>query len=453
MTQNSIGRRSGVSRRRVLGTAAALPFAFASGKAPAQVGQARPFQGTTINVSCWSAPYPQLLQNYLPEFTERTGIRVNYDTPGFPIYNQRADLELSTRGTAFDVLNVTFIYISRWINAGWFTPLDEFIRDANKTPADWDFADFLPGLVTAFKNRQGQVHAVPWTADCFMSGAARFDLIRAAGMGMPDTFEELERMCAAVNNRDGCKAFITENTYSWPFVPFLQGFGGNVFRNAPDDLMPTLDTPEAIQAAEYFGRLLREYGPEGAISYTQDQGLAGQKQGRINYSTMNQALLVQLGDPATSRVTATCNFSMAPRGPAGRFPGIATHGWGIPAGARNKDAAWEFIKWSLSKDLIRRMMQERSLGSVTRQSIIGSPEFRQRLTVNGVDIAKIFTDTIATGADGHMAYRTVHVFPQANNQIVKAIENVVSGQMAAREAMRQAQANTIADLRRAGVRL
>jgi len=65
----------------------------------------------------------------------------------------------------------------------------------------------------------------------------------------------------------------------------------------------------------------------------------------------------------------------------------------------------------------------------------------------------MFSDTIATGSDGHMAYRTVHVFPQANNQIVKAIENVVSGQMSAGEAMRQAQANTIADLRRAGVRL
>ena len=53
---------------------------------------------------------------------------MNFDTPSFPVYNQRADLELSTGGSAYDVLNVTFIYSSRWIGAGWFTPLDDYIQ-------------------------------------------------------------------------------------------------------------------------------------------------------------------------------------------------------------------------------------------------------------------------------------------------------------------------------------
>ena len=34
----------------------------------------------------------------LPEFEAETGAKVNFDTPAFPVYNQRADLELSTRG-------------------------------------------------------------------------------------------------------------------------------------------------------------------------------------------------------------------------------------------------------------------------------------------------------------------------------------------------------------------
>lgn len=441
------------TRRRAIAGAAALfvPFSLKSGKAPAQ-GGARPFQGTTLNVSCWSAPYPRFLADYIPEFTEQTGIRVNYDTPGFPVYNQRVDLELSTRGSAFDVLNVTFIYTSRWIGAGWFEQLDRFINDRNRTPADWDFTDFLDGAVAPLKNRTGGIFGVPWIADVFMAGCGRFDILRAAGLGMPDTLEELERACQTVHNRDNVPAFIVENHYGWTWIAFLQAFGGNVFRNPPDDLMPTLDTPEAAAAAEYFAKLLRSYGPEAALGYNYDQVVAAMRQGRINYSANNQAFLVQLGEQG-SRVASTANFSLMPKGPAGRFPGVASHGWGIPVGSRNKEAAWEFIKWSMSKPLLTRIVQEKGYGSVTRKSIIESPMFTQRLTMNGVDVAKLYTDTIAFAAQGHMRYRTVHVYPQVNAQITQAIERVVSGQMGARESLRQAQANSIADLRRAGVRL
>jgi multiple sugar transport system substrate-binding protein len=36
------------------------------------------------------------------------------------------------------VLNVTFIYIGRWIGAGWFVPLDGYLKDPQKTPVDWE---------------------------------------------------------------------------------------------------------------------------------------------------------------------------------------------------------------------------------------------------------------------------------------------------------------------------
>lgn len=45
-------------------------------------------------------------------------------------------------------------------------------------------------------------------------------------------------------------AYVTDSHYGWTFIPYLQAFGGNVFRNPPDDLFPTLDTPEAIAAAD-----------------------------------------------------------------------------------------------------------------------------------------------------------------------------------------------------------
>ena len=229
----------------------------------------------------------------MPEFTEKTGIKVNYDTPGFPVYNQRADLELSTKGSGFDVLNVTFIYTSRWIGAGWLTPLDDFIKDPNKTPADWDFADFLPGAVQPMRDKAGAVYGIPWISDVLHGRRRRASTsFKANGLGMPDTFDELDKRHAG-RQQEGRRRRLTgvENHWGWTFIPFLQGFGGNVFRNPPDDLMPALDTPEAAEAAEFFAKLINSYGPEAAAGYTYDQVTEALRAGRINYAPQNHVFL------------------------------------------------------------------------------------------------------------------------------------------------------------------
>ena len=87
-----------------------------------------------------------------------------------------------------------------------------------------------------------------------------------------------------------------ENHWGWTFIPFLQGFGGNVFRNPPDDLMPTLDTPEAVEAAEFFAKLINSYGPEAASGYTYDQVTEALRAGRVNYSPHNHAFCALLGE-------------------------------------------------------------------------------------------------------------------------------------------------------------
>ena len=119
-------------------------------------------------------------------------------------------------------------------------------------------------------------------------------------------------------------------------------------------------------------------------------------------------------------------FSLYPRGPKGRFPGIASHGWGIPTGSKNKDAAWEFIKWSTSKSLISRMVKEKNLGSVTRKSIFDSPDYKKLIMVNGVDTGAVVQQTIKLGEQGHMKYRTVPVYPQVNVQLNQAIGRIVA---------------------------
>ena len=283
---------------------------------PAVLSQSKRYAGVTLNVSCWSAAYPVALSNYIAEFEALSGAKVNYDTPGFQIYNQRADLELSTKGAGFDVLNITFVFTNRWIGNGWFAPLEPFLSDPNKTPADYDFADFLTGAVSPLRDSKGAGFGVPWVTDSAMAIATRYDLLQANGLQMPDTFDELEKAAATLHKKDGVDGFLADNHWGFWYPPFLQGYGGNVFRAPPDDLMPTLATPEAIHAAEQLSRIVGKYSTAGAagMSYGQTQELLRSGKANLSRSRMSAAPTTPRRSPRSHAPCALASIHVDQKG-------------------------------------------------------------------------------------------------------------------------------------------
>ena len=279
--------------------------ALASGLLPAPAVHAqggKPHAGTTINAACFQTTYFEYLKPLFPEFEEKTGIKVNFTMQAFPVYNQRTDLELSTRGSALDLINVTFIYSGRWIGAGWLTNLDTFTKDAKMTPGDWDPADFVAGPQSAMQNAKGETFGFAWLAGAMILGAARYDLIEKAGLGMPKTFDELIKVCDAVHNKDGVAAFTADKLHHWNWIPYLMGMGGAVFKAPPDNLTPTLNTPQTAASAEWYANLLMKYGPDGILSYSDDQAMRSQMSGRANMRTQDTAWQVPLATHAESTV-------------------------------------------------------------------------------------------------------------------------------------------------------
>lgn len=219
-------------------------------------------------------------------------------------------------------------------------------------------------------------------------------------------------------------------------------------------MTPALDSREAVESAEYYANLLRQYSPSGALSYTMDQGALAHRTGRANLRTQAIAWLAPLATAADSTVKTTVRFAYMPRGQAGAFPGSVSHGFGIPAGAKNKRAAWEFIKWALSKEMVRRAALEKGYIAVCRKSVIDDPQYRKNMTLNGQDLAALYLRVLEeSGRLGYMKYRMVPVYPQVGDKMNKAIERIVTNQQPAREAMAQAQREAVLELKKAGIKI
>src|SRR6266436_438360 len=279
MTSEPRGLHRAMTRRSfVRGAAgvAAPPLAVRGiGRAAAQPSRAKPFAGKTLNVFMFDHPYPRALKELLPQFTELTGIKVEMDTPGFLVYNQRADLELSTGSGAYDVMALTFIFSGKWIGAGWSSRLNDFLaRDAAA-----DSADFLSGAMAPMKSG-GDVFGLPFVAESTLM-VYRRDVFERAGLKPPETFDELLAAAPKIQTAE-VKAYMGRGLggFHWIWPNYLFAYGGRFFADPPRDMTPMLASAESVKSAEVFGRLYREFSVPGVQSYAEPQSSGGMMEGR-----------------------------------------------------------------------------------------------------------------------------------------------------------------------------
>ena len=440
------------TRRKILQATAGLAAGAIGWPA---LAQAKPYAGVKLRGASYQHGFFTILRKYIPEFEQQTGMTVDLQLSAFPVYNQQADLELSSGGSSWDFCNVTFILAARWVSAGLLANLDDYSHDPKHTPASWNPDDFVAGAQLPYRDKAGKTYGYAWEGGAMLMGISRMDLMQKKGLQPPTTYDELAACCAAINGTDGVSGFVSANLQHWFLPPYLQGYGGDVFVDPPSNITPALDTPAAVAATDFYCKLLARYSPSGVLGYTEDQAKAALMAGRSNIFIHSSSWLTPMLTAPESKVRETARVVRMPAGPKGDFPASNSQGFGIPKNAKNKDAAWEFIKWTLSPELLARIVKDTGHPSVCRRSIIQSAEYKRQNTVNGQDLGKLYLEVLEQPAKGrnYMAYRTVKEFPLVADVMNKAVERVVSGQMTAADSMKAAQEAALASLRRGGAKV
>jgi multiple sugar transport system substrate-binding protein len=203
----------------------------------------------------------------------------------------------------------------------------------------------------------------------------RKDLFEAAGIEVPQTLEELEAAAAALNDPDngvyGIALRGQRAAAVTQFSSFLYSFGGQWIDEEGNS---AINSPEALQAYDFYGRLLREYGPPGAINMHWPQAIAIFQQGNAAMYMDADILYTNVVDPEASLVVDSVGFAPFPEGPAGRRPySVTSWALGMNASAGNKEATWEFLRWATSPEIVRIMQAEQGQ-SGARESVWSSPD-------------------------------------------------------------------------------
>lgn len=277
---------------------------------------------------------------------------------------------MMTAGSLLDLVMIDYIFAPTWMISGYLTPLDPYIaRD------HFNLQNIWPGSLQSVRY-QGHQYALPMDVNnqALYYNPRMFD---TAGLSYPDetwtweTFLGAARKLTRDANNDGKyeqQAF-TMSLYWEPLAPWVWNAGGDWFNS--DRTQVTLNQPPAIEAFQYLADLINVYhampaSGNPATLFTNQQA-ATWGTGYWEVSTLRSV-------PALDWDVAPLPYKIVREGRPLRQSTLGGVSVGIPANSKHKDAAWEFIKYRLKKEVqLRASTLGLSMPAVREAAT--SPEF------------------------------------------------------------------------------
>lgn len=335
------------TRRILTGTAAATGLALALTACAGGSGGEADGEVTSLTVVAANSPWVEGLKTLAADYEAETGVEVTIEAYGNEQLNDNYKVKLNAQSDDFDVMAFQVQDVMREFSRnGWLTDMTDYVGSDD----EWNWDDFQQAARDAVE-LDGTVYGVPVMTERQIV-YYRTDLLEAAGLEVPETLDDLEAAAAALHDPDNGMYGIAMRGSRVPLVTqlssFLYSYGAD-FQD--DDGNATIDTPEAVEAIEFYGNLLSSYGPPGVTNMGWVEASALFAQGKAGFYIDADSQAYTFLDSDNSAVVDTVGFAQFPEGPEGsKFYNIVPQTVGINAFSKKQDAAWEFIKWVTNEE-------------------------------------------------------------------------------------------------------
>ena len=387
-----------IRRRRLLAASAAAlaapaGFSGANLAAPAIVRRAnaqsafdwKQCKGQAIEVNYQLSPRGDLARAHLKEFQDLTGIEVGFEQIPEQQQRPKVAMEMATGHPSFDVVNIGMHVQKKLIEkAKWMADLRPLIDDKGLTNPDFDLADFSGPSMAVATGPDGRINVLPLNQDLFILFYNK-DLLAAKGFGAPPkTFDEMFSMAKALNDPSkGISGFVGRGLKNANVVLYdniLLGWDAETV--TADGRKLLTDAPAAVAAGEWYQKIMRECGPQGSIGFNWNECQTTFSQGRAAMWWDGIGFSAPLLDPTKSKIVDKVGFAPVPAGPKAHNCATFIDGIGIPATAKNKQAAWLFLQWIAGKPMMNEQLRTGSgtpprPSCYARQDVVKASKFPQ----------------------------------------------------------------------------
>jgi multiple sugar transport system substrate-binding protein len=308
-------------------------------------------KGSSIKVMLNKHPWVDIIEPKIREFELLTGINVDLSIYPEDQFRAKRIIELVSGVSDIDVFMIMpGNSLEQYYQSGWTDSLDGMISSKELLWPDYDIDDIFSSALKA-GTKDGKIYTIPILLETSLL-AYNLEIFEKFNLSPPRTMVELEEAAKTIyEGTSGKISGITlrgkkaSATSQW--VDFLRSFGGDWLINGKSGI----GSDEAIEATDYYGRLLRLYGPKSALSNSWYESISIFMQGKAAMVYDASVFKNNYEDPAISEVAGRIGYVSIPAGPAGVFPHVSSWALSIYEKSRNKNAAWLFIQWATSKDI------------------------------------------------------------------------------------------------------
>jgi len=291
-------------------------------------------------------------------------------------------------GNPPDVALFDRFLIGSWADKGSLEDLTALVDMAGIQPSD-----YYEGLwkEVVYKDK---VYGLPWNTDTRALYYNK-DLMRAAGLDPekpPTTMQELDQMAEAIFKKDGNGKYDTVG-----FIPWMnQGFfytqawnWGGKWEDENGNLTP--NDPQNVKALEWMAGYAKKYDIANLTSFSDAMGQTGMNPfwtGKVGFVMDGNWIL---NDLAKYEIPFEWGVTHMPPGD-GHEPATWAGGWSyvIPKGAKNIEAAFEFVKFVAHKEGTLLWSKRENAG----YDITAMPAVNEELKLDEVPNLNIFIEAM-----------------------------------------------------------
>ena len=354
----------------------------------------KPFAGTTIRYTSEATP-PTVVANQLKgEFTELTGINVEIEIVPLEQVLAKATQDVQGQLGTYDLYYLDQAW-SATFSRDTVDPVAYHAEKPDLAMPDFDFDDFSAPLVEGISKIGDKWVGIPFDIPIF-TFMYRKDILDKHGIAVPGTYDEFTaavKLITAAEKENGLygtglQAKSGHYSLECDWSQAVWGHGGSIFRT--DGTFSGNDA-EGVAGLEWYQELIRN-APASSLESTWD--------GQWQMMHSGQVAMVQSWDEFfpgmdadDSPVKGLWEMTVPLQGPHTLRPrdraGVGEiPDWGHQGGSsialsrhsRNIDAAWLFLQWVCSKEIMTRLTLGGGFAPM-RNSSFADPRVREKAVV------------------------------------------------------------------------
>lgn len=403
---------------------------------------AAPYKGVTIRTVGEALPPLEAMDKLKSEFEKRTGIEVVIEMYEHSEAVNKVMLDLNSKRGRYDFILQPHRELGRFVKSGHLETLEKYMNDAKlRDPSFKPESQLYQSLWKEISWYEGKVYGFPFTAltmymwyrdDLLNDPKERAGFKAKYGYDLKpaSNWKEYTDIAQWFNRpNEGFYGTALQGKrhealwYEW--LNFLYSFGGDMLdTKSGSECGPVIvNSPEAVASLEYYKSLMA-YSPPDTLNYTWDDVMALMQQGKAYQMIMwNDATYAVAEDHKASTVAGKMGFDLVPQGEGGKVGQVEGWTYLVPAGSKNKQAAYLFIQWMMEKK--QQLNQHLNGGATARPDVYADAQ------VQKISYSKASMDTNAVAK----SKPTIPESPQITDILVRELSGYMSGAKSAQAAL------------------